>query len=371
MDIELRAISIRELSEGYRDDQEGGVFGYSDQLDIRPPFQREFVYDDRDRAAVIDTVSKGFPLNVMYWAVREEGGYEVIDGQQRTISICQYVEGDFALSLFGKPEVRYFHNLQADEKDALLAYELTVYLCSGTPSEKLDWFRTINIAGRTLTDQERRNAVYSGPWVSDAKRYFSRQGGPAAGLGGDYLSGAVNRQEYLETVIGWASGGKIEDFMGKRQHDTDAKPLWNYFTDVIDWVTTTFPNYRKPMKGLPWGSLYNTHKGDELDPIALETRLSGLFADFEVENKRGIYVYLLTGEEKHLNLRQFDEPTKLAQYEKQVDETGLAVCPLCNEHFGYTEMAGDHVTAWSKGGKTVPENCQMLCYSDNIKKSNH
>lgn len=359
MKIEQREITVAELSAGYSDNQEGGVLGYSGKLDIRPPYQREFVYKDKQRAAVVDTVTKDFPLNVMYWAVRGDGTFEVIDGQQRTISICQYVTGEFSFRDL------YFHNLPADKRNQILDYKLTVYLCSGTDSDRLDWFRTINIAGEKLTDQELRNAVYSGPWVTDAKRYFSKTSGPAYGLAGDYLSGHAIRQEYLETVIDWISGGQVEDYMGKHQHDSNATELWDYFTNVIAWVEKTFPKKRKPMKGLPWGTLYNTYKNTNLDPVALEKRVAKLFADFEVENKKGIYLYILDGQEKHLNLRQFDEPTKLSTYEKQ-----KGICPMCNTHFEYKDMAGDHIKPWSKGGKTEPKNCQMLCVPDNIKKSN-
>ena len=177
MKIDLKKITVRDLVEDYHDDGEGGVRGYGGKLDIRPPFQREFVYKDKQRDAVIETINKGFPLNVMYWAVRQDGTYEVIDGQQRTISAAQYVEGDYSL------DGRYFHNLQDDEQELILNYPLQVYVCKGSASEKLDWFRIINIAGEKLTSQELRNAVYAGPWVSDAKRHFiSAGGGPPARL---------------------------------------------------------------------------------------------------------------------------------------------------------------------------------------------
>ena len=369
MKIELKRITVKDLVEGYTDDGINGVFGYDGKLDIRPPYQREFIYKPTQRDAVIDTVAKGFPLNVMYWAVREDGTYEVIDGQQRTISICQYFEGDFSVKVVGSNTVLAFHNLPSDKQQQFLDYTLTVYFCSGTHSEKLDWFRTINIAGEELADQELRNAVYSGAWVSDAKRYFSKGGNsasnPAYGLAGDYMDGDANRQKYLETVIRWINDGNVEAYMSDHQNDQDAKPLWEYFRDVIQWVKTTFPTYRSPMKGLPWGSLYNVHKDDKLSPVALEARVSDLFGDYEVVSKKGIYPYLLTGDEKHLNLRRFDERTKLSAYEKQ-----KGICPLCKEHFEYAEMDGDHITPWSKGGKTEPDNCQMLCRSDNIKKSN-
>ena len=226
MQIELKEVSVRDLTQNYQDNEENGVVGYDGTLDIRPPYQREFIYKDKQREAVIDTLTKDFPLNVMYWAVREEGGYEVIDGQQRTISICQFVEGDFAY------KNRYFHNLQNDEQDQILNYKIMVYLCSGTDSEKLEWFKTINIAGEKLTDQELRNAVYSGLWVSDAKRYFSKSSCAAYSLGSDYLVGTPIRQDYLETTIRWISKDNIEQYMAKQQHEPTANELWLYFQSV-------------------------------------------------------------------------------------------------------------------------------------------
>src|SRR5688572_21971440 len=220
---ELLRITVRELADGYEDNAEGGVVGYGGKLDIRPPYQREFIYKDKQRNAVIESVRRDFPLNVMYWAVRDDGTYEVIDGQQRTLSICQYVNGDYSI------DGMYFHSLQDDQRDQILNYECMVYFCTGTPSEKLDWFSTINIAGEEHSDQELRNAVYAGPWTADAKRYFSKTGCPAYGLAGEYLKGAPIRQEFLETAIEWRSEGRIEEYMSKHQHDKNATPLWQYF----------------------------------------------------------------------------------------------------------------------------------------------
>ena len=254
MKIDLNEITVRDLVEDYHDDGEGGVRGYGGKLDIRPPFQREFVYKDKQRDAVIETINKDFPLNVMYWAVRQDGTYEVIDGQQRTISAAQYVEGDYSL------DGRYFHNLQDDEQELILNYALQVYICEGNASEKLDWFRIINIAGEKLTNQELRNAVYAGPWVSDAKRHFSRKGAacPAYAIGSRYVNGRADRQEYLETTIQWIKdeGQTVEEYMAAHQHDKTATALWSHFQSVINRVEAVFPNYRKPMKGVDWGGLY-------------------------------------------------------------------------------------------------------------------
>jgi hypothetical protein len=355
--IELKEITVRDLAAGYEDNDEGGVVGYSGELDIRPVYQREFIYKDKQREAVIDTITKDFPLNVMYWAVRDEGGYEVIDGQQRTISICQYVEGDFAF------QGRYAHNLQTDERDQILDYPLMVYLCSGTDSERLEWFRTINIAGEKLTDQELRNAVYSGSWVSDAKRYFSRTGCPAYGLAGDYMTGTPIRQDYLETAIKWISSGEIDGYMAINQHKPNANDLWLYFQSVIAWVKATFVTYRTEMKGLAWGVLYNDFKDAEWDSAKLDQQVSELMADEDVTQKRGIYFYVLNGQEKHLSVRAFSSNQRREAYERQA-----GICPVCGEHFELAEMEADHITPWRLGGKTEAANCQMLCRDDNRRK---
>lgn len=358
MDIEFKAITVRDLVKDYEDNDEGGVVGYGGKLDIRPPYQREFIYKDKQRDAVIDTVTKDFPLNVMYWSVREKGNYEVIDGQQRTISIAQYVESDFAFN------GRYFHNLQTDEQEQILDYELMVYLCSGTDSERLEWFKTINIAGEELYPQELRNAVYAGSWTSDAKRYFSKTGCPAYGLGGKYLGGSAIRQDYLETTIAWISDGAIEEYMATHQHEPNANELWLYFQAVIAWVEATFHKYRREMNGVDWGELYNTFKGEALDSKKLETQIAMLMEDEDVGNKKGIYPYVLNGKEKHLNIRAFSPNQKREAYERQ-----KGVCAVCGEHFEIGEMEADHITPWHEGGKTSAENCQMLCKEDNRRKA--
>ncbi|MCB0200347.1 MAG: DUF262 domain-containing protein [Anaerolineae bacterium] len=358
MNIELHKIPVRELTAGYEDNDEAGVLGYCGKLDIRPPYQREFIYKDKQRNAVIDSLRKDFPLNVMYWAVRGDGNYEVIDGQQRTLSICQYVNGEFSIDGLA------FHNLQDDQQQQILDYKLMVYFCSGTDSEKLDWFRTINIAGEEHTDQELRNAVYAGPWTADAKRYFSKTGCAAYGLAGDYMRGSPIRQEYLETAISWRSEGKIEEFMSDHQHDENATPLWQYFQKVIGWVKATFPEYRREMKGVDWGTLYNQFKDEELDTDKLEKQVTKLMMDDDVTKKSGIYPYVLNGEERHLNVRAFTPNMKREAYERQ-----KGVCVKCKKKFSFEEMEGDHIKPWHEGGKTEAKNCQMLCKDDNRRKS--
>lgn len=357
MEIELQEISIRDLTADYEDNDEAGVVGFGGKLDIRPAYQREFIYKDKQRDAVIETVFKGFPLNVMYWAVRDEGGFEVMDGQQRTISICQYVAGDFAY------KGRYFYNLQPDEKERVLNYNLMIYQCSGTDSEKLDWFRTINIAGAELSEQELRNAVYSGPWVTDAKRHFSKTGCPAYGLASKYMKGELNRQAYLETAIKWKSRGDVEGYMALHQHDPNANELWLYFQAVIAWVEATFPTYRNEMKSVPWGELYNEFKDKPLDSKKLEAEVARLMLDEDVERKKGIYSYLLDGKEKHLNIRAFSPVMRREAYERQG-----GICADCKEHFSLEEMEADHIIPWHEGGRTTAKNCQMLCLEDNRRK---
>ncbi len=359
MNIELKEITVRELTNGYEDNEEAGVIGYDGKLDIRPPYQREFIYKDKQRDAVIDTVTKDFPLNILYWAVREDGNYEVIDGQQRTISISQYVDGEFSFN------GRYFHNLQKDEQEQILDYKLMVYLCSGTDSEKLEWFKIINIAGEKLTEQELRNAVYSGSWVSDVKRYFSKNSCPAYGIGSDYLTGSPIRQDYLQTAIKWISNDNIEQYMAEHQHDQNASALWRYFQDVISWIEATFTTKRtKFMKGVDWGTLYNEFKDEVFDTKEIEEEIARLILDDDVSKKSGIYPYVLTRKEKYLSIRAFTEATKQKVYEKQ-----KGICVICKEKFELSEMEADHITPWHEGGKTNEENCQMLCRECNRRKS--
>lgn len=358
MKIELNEISIREVAENYVDNAEDGVVGYNGKLNIRPKYQREFVYDEKQRNAVIDTIRKGFPLNVMYWVKNEDGTYEVLDGQQRTISFCQYINGDFSI------ENRAFHNLTKTEQDLILDYKLMIYFCEGNDKEKLDWFKIINIAGEKLTDQELRNAVYTGPWLTNAKLHFSKTNCAAYLLAKDYVSGSPIRQEYLETALSWINNGNVEEYMSIHQHDPNANELWTYFRNVIEWVKLTFTNYRKEMKGINWGVLYNQFKNNTYDTDKLEQEIQTLMIDDDVTNKKGIYSYILTRNEKYLNIRAFTESQKRSAYEKQ-----NGICKICGKHFDIKEMEADHITPWHAGGKTSIDNCQMLCKDCNRRKS--
>lgn len=375
MEIELRKVTVRELTAGYEDNEEGGVRGFSGQLDIRPPYQREFIYDEKKREAVITTIMKSFPLNVMYWATRAEDAevpYEVMDGQQRTISICQYVHGDFSYNF------RYFNNLTASEQDAILDYELMVYVCSGNDREKLDWFRTINIAGEKLTDQELRNAVYAGPFVSDAKRYFSKSNCAAFNMGKNLVNGSPIRQDYLETALKWKAQSEsrpgypqtIEGYMAKHQHDANATQLWQYFVAVMTWVSATFDvgKRKQIMKGVDWGWLYDHFHEQVLDKSALDCEVARLIIDSEVQTKKGICPYVLTRDEHCLGLRAFPDDIRLAVYERQHHRCANPDCPSGGAEFELEQMEADHITPWRDGGKTVEENCQMLCRDCNRRK---
>ena len=365
MKIELQKIKIREVIDGYKDSAEEGVVAYSGRLDVRPKYQREFVYKDKQRDAVIDTVKKGFPLNVMYWVKTGADSFEVLDGQQRTISIGQYANGDFSVDFNGRTAM--FHNLTKEEKDQILDYELMVYFCEGTDKEKLDWFKIINIAGEKLTDQELRNAVYTGSWLSDAKLKFSKSNCAAyllANDGGALLTGSPIRQEYLETALSWINNGEVAEYMAQHQHDKNANELWEYFQNVIAWVRKAFPNHRKEMANVNWGELYNQFKDKKLDAKKLEAEVAKLMQDEDVTKKSGIYPFLLTGQERHLSIRAFNDKMKRESYERQ-----KGICVKCRKEFALEEMEADHITPWHEGGKTNAENCQMLCKEDNRRKS--
>ena len=389
MQIDKTEIKIKELIAGYtRDEESSQIVAYADssgvaRLNIRPKYQREFVYKEAQRNAVIDTILKGFPLNIMYWVKNVDSSaeceYEVLDGQQRTISICEYVKGSFSIQWNDKSQ--YFHTLSKDLQEKFLDYKLNVYVCQGSESEKLEWFKTINIAGETLTSQELRNAVYASVWLSDAKLRFSKEKGLAVQRGAKYLNGSALRQEVLESAIAWIvdsrKDDKICEYMAKNAKDSkNADELWEYFAKVIDWVEMKFETYRKEMKGLEWGLFYNTYKDKPLDAKELESKIAELMQDDEVGSKKGVYPYLLSGDEKHLSLRAFSESVKRAVYEKQggvcANSDGHikgVKCPHENEKLELEQMEADHIIPWSKGGKTEKENCQMLCRECNRKKS--
>ena len=359
MIIEPKELTVRAVADGFVDSAEEGVVGYGGKLNIRPKYQREFVYGTKERNAVMDTILKGFPLNVMYWAVNEDGTFEVIDGQQRTISFCQYVNGYYSI------DNRAFYNLTETEKNEILDYKLMVFFCEGNDKEKLEWFEIVNIAGMKLTDQELRNAVYTGTWLTHAKSIFSKSNCAAYLLSQNYVNGSPIRQQILETALNWISNGEIREYMSIHQHDPNANELWTYYQSVINWVTLTFTNYRREMKGIDWGSLYGAFKDKMFDTAKLEQEIQALMMDEDVTSRKGIYPYVLTHQEKHLSIRAFTDSQKRAAYERQ-----KGICPMCGEHFDIDGMEADHITPWSEGGRSIPENCQTLCKECNRRKSN-
>jgi hypothetical protein len=368
MKIELHQIKIRELCESYQDlsIQEEGITGYKGRLNIRPKYQREFVYDDKKRNAVMDTVWQGFPLNVMYWVRVGDDQYELLDGQQRTISICSFIVGEYMMNFDGN--LLGFNNMTEEQQKRILDYPLQVYVCEGTDEEQLKWFNIINIAGEKLTEQEIRNAVYSGSWVTQAKRRFSKTGCVAYKIASDFMSGSPIRQDYFEKALKWigdAQNKSIEQYMAEHQHDTDADQLWQYFQDVIHWVEKLFGRkYKKEMKGVDWGVLYNKHKDTTLTATTIDKQMAKLMVDSDIQKKSGIFAYILDGDIHHLGIRAFDANTRREVYERQGGK-----CAKCGKSFDIEVMEADHITPWHEGGRTIAENCQMLCKDCNRRKS--
>lgn len=370
MTIKQIEVTVGEITRGYVNNDEQGVRGYNGLLDIRPPYQREFIYSEKEQQAVITTVLRGYPLNVMYWVKRSDDAecpYEVMDGQQRTLSLCEYVEGKYSY------DFKNFFNQPADVQHRILNYKLTIYVCEGDASEKLEWFKTINIAGKPLNDQEINNAIYAGPFVSDAKRHFSKSNCGAYRLGKDLVNGTPIRQDYLKLALQWMADhetrqGKRQTLLGymaQHQHDPNANNLWTYFQTVLNWAITNFDmkKFKKIMKGLDWAELYDKFGNEALDTATLGKRISELIRDSEVERKTGIIPYVLTGDEHYLDLRSFPDDIKLAVWEQQNH-----ICKNCGKEFDFEFMEGDHITPWREGGRTVIENCQMLCRECNRRK---
>lgn len=370
MTIKQIQVTVGEVCRGYVNNDELGVRGYDGRLDIRPAYQREFIYNDKEQQAVITTILNGYPLNVMYWVHRSDDAdcpYEVMDGQQRTLSFCEYVAGKFSY------EFKNFFNLPEDKQRLILDYPLTIYVCEGEPSEKLEWFRTINIAGKALNDQELANAVYAGPFVSDAKRHFSKPNCGAYRLGKDLVNGILNRQDFLRKALQWMADHENRQghsqtaigYMAQHQHDPNANNLWSYFQNVLNWAITNFDmkKFRRIMKGLDWAMLYDRYGNETLDTTAMAQRISTLMRDGEVQKPTGIIPYVLTGDERYLDLRAFPDDIKLAVWEQQGHR-----CKQCGREQDFELMEGDHITPWRDGGRTVKDNCQMLCRDCNRRK---
>ena len=377
----FKQISIADLFNGFVNNEEEGVYTYIRidgeliKTDIRPPYQREFVYSDDKRNKVIETLSRNLPLGVIYLAKNSDGTMEVIDGQQRIMSICKYLNGDFSVNgiadfLNEKTFDCELYKNTAIYKQIMSYNNLLAYIVEGDDDEKLDWFRTINISGEKLTEQELLNANYTGEWLCSAKRKFSKTNCVAFKKGNKLVNGSPIRQDYLETALSWISGGKenIQKYMGDNYQKENAEPLWKYFVEVIEWVEKTF-TYRKEMKGIDWGKLYREYGKVEYNVAELEEKIKALMADDDVNSKKGIYEYVLSNcskdKERHLSIRKFSDKDKRTAYERQ-----NGICPICGEYHTIDEMEGDHIIPWSKGGKTTIDNLQMLCKKCNREKGN-
>ena len=378
--------TIEEMVEGfvYSELEARGLFGLAGKLVIQPEYQRNYIYNDGKKdVAVIDSLLKGYPLGLIYF-VDNEGQLEVLDGQQRITSFGRFVTGKFAIKVDGKEQT--FSSLPVDKQRKILDSQLLVYVCKGTESEIKEWFKTINIAGVPLSDQELRNAIFSGPFVTAAKATFSNSQDARQNKWGTYVSGDPKRQQVLEVALSWiaeSAGGTIDGYMAKHRHDTTCKALETYFTTVIDWVDATFISTSTYMRGREWGRLYETFHSKPFDPTAVDADVQALLDDDAVTDKKGVYEYVLGGKTDHklVNVRRFEGGVKGKAYKAQTDKAtaaGLSNCSVCasvdnanqTKIWELKQMEADHVTAWSKGGASALENCEMLCVSHNRAKGN-
>lgn len=361
-----------------------GLFGLGGKLIIQPEYQRNYIYGDGKKdVAVVDSLLKGYPLGLIYFVKNADGMYEVLDGQQRITSFARFVNNSWPFAVEWKGKTRYIDSLDPDEQRRITEAPLTIYVCEGEPSEIQEWFETINIAGVPLVKQELRNAAYHGPFVTKARAMFSNTGNANMNRWQTYVKGDPKRQAILETALDWVSGGDIDGYMARHRNDTGIDGLKNHFDTVIDWVDALFEYTGKEVCGQEWGRLYETYHGNAYSKDAVTERVDALMGDSQVTNKRGIFEYILGGEEEAalLNVRVFDDRTRKAVYEKQTKAAkakGRSNCPLCalghdnnaGRIYKLIEMDADHVTAWSRGGATDASNCQMLCKTHNRAKGN-
>jgi len=385
MKTNLVQIPVSKLVDGfvYNEHEGKGLFGLSGQLTIQPEYQRNYIYADGKRdVAVIRSILAGYPLGLLYFTKMADDKFEVLDGQQRITSIGRFVTGKFAI--FDENDTPHvFSGLPKDQQDKIMNATLLVYECEGTETEIKQWFETINIAGVPLNQQELRNAIYSGPFVTAAKAEFSNSQNANVNKWGAYIKGVVNRQEFLERALEWVSDGDIGGYMSTHRHDDNINELKTYFNTVIDWVSGTFSMVEKEMQGLEWGRLYKEYHGQSYDPSKVTAAVERLYGDPYVHNRKGVFEYVLGGEvdAKLLQVRMFDEATRNAVYKQQTEaakEKDESNCPLCavgsdsniTKIWTLADMDADHVTAWSKGGATDADNCQMLCKTHNRAKGN-
>lgn len=377
--------TIADICDGfvYNELEAKGLFGMGGRLTIQPEYQRNYIYADGKRdVAVIDSVLKGYPLGVIYFVKTADGRYEVLDGQQRITSLGRFCTGKLGIKDDnGLPQS--IGSIAREVKERFLNTQLLIYECEGSESEIKEWFRTINIAGIPLNTQELLNAVYSGPFVTAAKSVFSNSQNAKMQMWTAYISGAANRQDILATALEWVSQGRTEEYMRDHRFSSDITETVNYFNSVIDWARSVFPLIENEMRGLPWGEYYEKYHNRPYNPTEMAQRVRELYADPYVKNRRGIYEYLLGGERdtKLLDVRIFDDATKRAVYAQQTEtakSAGRSNCPYCaighdanaRKIWKPNEMDADHVTAWSKGGTTSADNCQMLCKHHNRAKGN-
>jgi len=377
--------TIGDVIEGFEyNEYEGkGLFGLGGKLTIQPEYQRNYIYADGKRdVAVIDSILKGYPIGLLYFNKTGEDTYEVLDGQQRITSIGRFVKGKFPW-VDANGHEQFYDGLATSLKEKLLNTPLLVYVCEGEEPEIKDWFRTINISGVPLTEQEIRNAVYSGPFVTLAREEFSNSQNSLVQKWSAYISGDVKRQAFLETALDWVSGGAIDNYMSKHRNDNNIDGLKVHFNTVIDWISNVFIDVESEMKGLEWGRLYEAYHNNSYNPQKVSEELRELLGSYEVKDRRGVFEYILGGstDTKLLNVRVFDEPTKKAVYAEQTREAetkGISNCSYCaighdsnkDKLWAYSDMDADHVSAWSKGGSTEKENCEMLCKPHNRAKGN-
>lgn len=378
-------ITVKDICEGfvYNELEGKGLFGLSGSLTIQPEYQRNYIYADGKRdVAVIQSILKGYPLGLIYFNKVNANAFEVLDGQQRITTLGRYVTNKFAVKDENGME-QYFSGIAKDKQTKILETKLLIYECEGSESEIKEWFKTINIAGVPLNNQELLNAVYSGPFVTLAKEEFSNSQNANIQKWSAYISGSANRQEFLERALEWVSNDNISDYMSKHRSDTNIKELKNYFNSVLDWVTSVFIDVESEMKGLEWGRLYESYHKTPYNPKTVSEQLKKIYADPYVKNRRGPFEYILGGstDTKLLEVRIFDEATKKTVYTKQTTESekiSISNCPLCaigndsnkSKIWKLAEMDADHVSAWSKGGATDFKNCQMLCKTHNRAKGN-